>query len=756
MRKIQIIIWSLLFISCSCLGQVSSLISVGANGKLIYTADAKGNEVPDYSCVGYKNSDTAIPTYAIVKTVYPVAGDNLSNVQNAIDQVALMPVGSDGFRGAILFKAGHYNISDTIKINASGIILIGEGNDSLTGTHFIASVKNHYSLFEFKGAIGIATSSSSRKAITDAFVPIGAKKVTVAAGHNFKAGNSVVIHRIPNQAWIDLLTMAQWGWTYPSYDIYYERKVISVNGNQISLDAPLVDVLDTTYCTAELLKYSTYKIEQCAIENMAISSYYASDTDENHGWEAVMFDNSMNCWARNLNVYYFGYAAVHLKSGASWITVDNCKMIDPKSVITGERRYSFGIDGQHCLVQNCFTRKGRHDFVTGSRTPGPNVFYNNQATLQNSDIGPHHRWATGILFDRIVSNGSQNVQNRESMGSGHGWSGAQVMYWNCKAGKMIIHDPQGDAINWAIGCIAPTITNVGDATTEPLGIVESQNTNITAIPSLFIAQLNDRKGTINKLNQKIIFNSLNIKSLGDTDFLPTCSSSVGLPVTLTSLNTAVATIVNGKIHIVGVGTAVITASQQGNATYLPAANYSHLLQVQNPLAINEVVLYGKDDYNSVELNWDILLNQNEIVNSYEVQKSNNGINFHSIETILNKNTNHYTYNDLLNNTYSTNYYRIKINLSNNKTIYSNTIILGNSKNTISISPNPVIDKLFISGLSGSNVIRIYNNSGQLLLEKKTNNLQSISIDFNSYNKGIYYIKILNTQNELKACFKVIK
>ncbi len=756
MRKIQIIIWSLLFISCSCLGQVCSLISVGANGKLIYTADAKGNVVPDYSCVGYKNSDTAIPTYAIVKTVYPVAGDNLSNVQNAIDQVALMPVGTDGFRGAILFKAGHYNISDTIKINASGIILIGEGNDSLTGTHFIASSKNQYSLFEFKGAVGIATSSSSRKAITDAFVPIGAKKVTVAAGHNFKVGNAVVIHRIPNQDWIDLLTMAQWGWTYTSYDIYYERKVTAVNGNQISLDAPLVDVLDTTYCTAEMLKYATYKIEQCAIENMAISSYYASDTDENHGWEAVMFDNAMNCWARNLNVYYFGYAAVHLKPGASWVTVDNCKMLDAKSVITGERRYSFGIDGQHCLVQNCFTRKGRHDYVTSSRTPGPNVFYNNQATLQNNDIGPHHRWATGILFDRIVSNGSQNVQNRENLGSGHGWSGAQVMYWNCKAGKMIIHDPEGDAINWAIGCIAPTITNVGDVTTEPLGIVESQNVNITAIPSLFMAQLNDRKGTVNKLNQTITFNSLNIKSLGDTDFLPTCSSSVGLPVTLTSLNTAVATIVNGKIHIVGVGTAVITASQQGNTTYLPAPNYSQLLTVQQSLAVNTVILTGTETNSGFKLQWDLIGDQQGSINSFDVQKSIDVISYTKVGTCIYNGTTQYSFTDKIDNTQESWFYRISCNKSNFKTFISNTITINRKRRLINISPNPVVDKLTLVGLIGCNYLKLFSNTGQILLTRKIKDVNTYNLDFSAYGKGIYYIEIGNEFSGFKGTYKIIK
>jgi hypothetical protein len=181
-------------------------------------------------------------------------------------------------------------------------------------------------------------------------------------------------------------------------------------------------------------------------------------------------------------------------------------MLDPKSIIDGGRRYSFDIDGQRSLVQNCTTRNGRHDYVNGSRTCGPNVFYNSTATLQQSDIGPHHRWSTGILFDNLTGNGNMNVQNRLVMGSGHGWSGGQIMFWNCSAARMAIQDPQGDARNWAIGCICPDITGVGDATTEPIGVIQSQGTRISAIPSLFIAQLNDRLATLSNNQYDFISN----------------------------------------------------------------------------------------------------------------------------------------------------------------------------------------------------------------------------------------------------------
>lgn len=573
----------LLFVFQFSDAQTSTLVSVGSNGKLVYTADSKGNKVLDFSGVGYMNSESPIPTVGVVRTIFPVSGDNLVNVQNAINEVAALPLDANGFRGAILFKAGKYLISDSIKINASGIVLRGEGKDSTTGTHFVCTKTAPISLFYFSGNGGTDLSYTSKKAITDAYVPFGTNQVTVASGHTFVTGDKVMLHRIPKQSWIDLLTMAQWGWTFSAYDVYVERKVSAVSGNVITLDAPIVDHIDTTYATAELFRYTSNRIEKCGIENMCISSTYASETDENHGWEAVTFYNIINGWAKDLDVYYFAYSAVHVLDGAAWITVQDCRNFDPKSLIEGGRRYSFNVDGQRSLVQNCFTRKGRHDFVNGSRSNGPVVFYNCTATNLYNDIGPHHRWSTGILYDNIFAiNGRINVQNRTSSGTGHGWAGAQIMFWNCEGNKMILQDPQGDNRNWAIGCVFNEITNVGGMTTEPLGIVESSGTRIAAIPSLFLKQLSERLEPLRQ-TQTISFPAISTKRYNDSDFVSNATASSGLTVTLTSSNTSVATIVNGLIHIVGLGVSTITASQAGDNYYTAATSVSQDLNVINSI-----------------------------------------------------------------------------------------------------------------------------------------------------------------------------
>jgi autotransporter-associated beta strand protein len=88
--------------------------------------------------------------------------------------------------------------------------------------------------------------------------------------------------------------------------------------------------------------------------------------------------------------------------------------------------------------------------------------------------------------------------------------------------------------------------------------------------------------TISRLTQAITFNALSDKLVTDSDFDPGATASSGLPVSYSSSNQNVASIVNGNIHIVGGGVATITASQPGNYQYASAASASQPLNVYLP------------------------------------------------------------------------------------------------------------------------------------------------------------------------------
>jgi len=123
--------------------------------------------------------------------------------------------------------------------------------------------------------------------------------------------------------------------------------------------------------------------------------------------------------------------------------------------------------------------------------------------------------------------------------------------------------------------VATIVSNV--ATFYALGssdITARQAGDATYAPAKFIKTL-----TVDKGDQTITFSVLPVKTFGDSDFTPTVSASSGLSVSLASDNLSVATIVSGNIHIVGAGSAEITASQSGNSLWNPAPDIPQTLTV---------------------------------------------------------------------------------------------------------------------------------------------------------------------------------
>jgi hypothetical protein len=120
------------------LSPIASRVYPGVGGKLVYVPDEQGNTILDSSHAGYAGGGVAIPTLPVRENVWPVAGDNTENIQAAINKVSARPLDSTGFRGVVLLKAGYYRMATPIRIQASGIVLRGEGMGD-TGTILIGT-----------------------------------------------------------------------------------------------------------------------------------------------------------------------------------------------------------------------------------------------------------------------------------------------------------------------------------------------------------------------------------------------------------------------------------------------------------------------------------------------------------------------------------------------------------------------------------------------------------------------------------------
>lgn len=475
----------------------SKFLQINKDGSITYFADEKGNTIPDFSLVGYYHGLKEIPKVKIVKTVHPIKEDAGDMLQAAIDEVSTLPIGTDGFRGAILLKKGNYSIAGTLHINADGIVLKGEGNTA-QGTRLIAAGKGLRSLIKINGK-GRITENGDRVKIIDPYVPTGTKSFQLSSVKGFKTGDRIIVYRPGTKNWIHDLQMDKIEdrggtkqWKATEYNLSYEREITAVDGNKITIDNPVVMAMEEQYGGGEVFKYE-YKgrLKEVGIENIFFESEYANDTDEDHGWIALDFDQIENAWVSDVTSRFFGYSCVSLSGGAKNITVKNSKCLDAKSVITGGKRYSFNNNGQQNLFMDLETTEGRHDYVTGAKTSGPNVFYHCKSRSTHADIGPHHRWSSGTLYDNIDTDGEINVQDRGNWGSGHGWAGITQVVWNCKVKGAAIQNPWVSGKNYAIGIQGQKLK--GRLNGKPDGEWDGLNKTDLQPTSLYEAQVKARQ-----------------------------------------------------------------------------------------------------------------------------------------------------------------------------------------------------------------------------------------------------------------------
>jgi hypothetical protein len=88
---------------------------------------------------------------------------------------------------------------------------------------------------------------------------------------------------------------------------------------------------------------------------------------------------------------------------------------------------------------------------------------------------------------------------------------------------------------------------------------------------------------LNRIQQEIVFDMLEIRTYGDAPFEPQVTATSNLPVILHSSDEEVAIINNGSIEIVGAGKSTITATQNGDLSYGKAVAVSR-----------ELIIYKRD------------------------------------------------------------------------------------------------------------------------------------------------------------------
>ncbi|MCC5846371.1 MAG: DNRLRE domain-containing protein, partial [Verrucomicrobia bacterium] len=232
------------------------------------------------------------------------------------------------------------------------------------------------------------------------------------------------------------------------------RNIVSVDGNQITIDSPVVMAMEERWGGGYIFKYDdSARLTQVGIEGMRVMLYNQMRNGElSHvRGTVVRFNRVRHGWADDVVAEHF-YDRVFDVRDSKYITIrDSAVLMAPARYFSGYvPHYGFNLTRgltSHVLVTGCFTRNNRHAYVLDARVPGPNVFHDSVGAQSRTWSEPHHRWSTGGLYDNVDD--LIAFHNRLSSGTGHGWSGVNFVAWNTR-GTLASQRPP-TAQNWAIG-----------------------------------------------------------------------------------------------------------------------------------------------------------------------------------------------------------------------------------------------------------------------------------------------------------------
>lgn len=491
------------------------IVKVNSNTqKLEYGALDAGGKIMDFSTAGYMGGGVARPVVLPVVTLTPPQDPNADAgviIQEAINQQAKQPL-VNGFRngGSIFLSAGTWNISSTININASGIVLQGDVNG---GTLLVA--KGEPRTLIQMGATNGDRLEAKKYTLTDAYVPLGAEQINLDDTSGLKSGDQISIQIPVTAEWIAFMGMNKLVrdgkpqvWLTPGSKISIDRVIQQVDSpTQITLDAALPQPIDATYTQslggAFISKYATNnRITQVALEHIQAKGAFLNVPISSPLWNFVSMNNLVDSWMEDVALTDFGGTAISCNKRCQRVTLNNLSIartqLQPN---TSGSAGDINLSGSQVLIRNASmsgpqlasSSSLNYFFVmSGSVVEGPNVILNmTQASGNRGSIQPHMRWSAGLLVDNaVLPNGRVEFMNRGIYGTGHGWTIGYGVIWNSITNSFHNQTPPGSN-NWAVGVLgkpSPKYFNGNWGTSLHLGRLYND------IPSLYLYQLNDRLG----------------------------------------------------------------------------------------------------------------------------------------------------------------------------------------------------------------------------------------------------------------------
>lgn len=486
----------------------SDVVYPGSDGRLVYETVENNSRVPDFSWAGYRNSEVPLPEVPVVDEIGPVSGDNTGRIQEALDAIAAREPDENGFRGALLLAPGEYEVAGTININRSGVVLRGS-SQAVDGTVLTATGPPEQFAVIKVGGSGTDewadAVSGTRTDITSEFVQVGSRTFTVADASVLSVGDNIIVYHPHTQEWSDAVEgggSVDNPWQPGQLPILYNRYIKAIEGDEITICAPVFNHLDGSLTQSYVYAWDNAGIvRDVGVENLRVTMVADSAEDENHPQNCIYLTQVEDAWVRDCTLLHFSFAGVTTRT-ATRCTILDTRASHPRSLLQGSRRYNFnaGPRAQQVLFKGLWASDSRHAFATSGTTLASGcAWVDGFNDSGHSESGGHRQWSNGLLFDNIQELNNQSgrghvisLHNRGDQGTGHGWSSAHSVAWNCTVdnGKHVVAQRPPTAQNYAIGTTGKA--NGDGWAPGAVGYIEGTNRPGLEPASLFEAQLADR------------------------------------------------------------------------------------------------------------------------------------------------------------------------------------------------------------------------------------------------------------------------
>ncbi|EXL45345.1 hypothetical protein FOCG_12742 [Fusarium oxysporum f. sp. radicis-lycopersici 26381] len=450
---------------------------------------SRGDVIPDFSFAGYHNSAIILPN--ITAPNITVSFNNSVDVRPAI-QAAIDSIASSG-GGSVILPPGKWSMTAGLNLSSNVVVTGSAGGKTVLSL----SEKPSVPVFTLGSSNTVKPRYGFRSNITNDYVPIGSSSVEVVNSTGFAVDQLVYVSRIATESWIKANGMSSLvrddssqTWIPENKRFMTPNQISGVYGNNITLKIPLTDNLDLDYLQPELIVYTPPETNsEMGIKDLSIevpdTCSGASLSDKTCNAAAVRFPSwTVDSWVSGLTLKGFN-KFFQIDQDASRITIQNTTMNRDKDISGSALPFDILIQGSQVLVQDCeqvgIPSARCFSVATGSLTPGPNAVLRHKTKSDSQTIYPHQRWAQGLLVEDTSV--ATYFVNRNTKGSGHGWSINGGVGWNIDGRCEFESPPTG--INWCIGC--------GDQGNDPKGNATLLETGKRVEPqSLFQTQLEDR------------------------------------------------------------------------------------------------------------------------------------------------------------------------------------------------------------------------------------------------------------------------